>query len=169
MRSTHGCGLLLTLGRSTSHQSTRQLSSVLSSKFSLIIASVINVVTLSPNTSLSIRLSTPPPHQRYTNRRTKVLKSGCAYRPAPSATTRRPSTPTHRAPHPASLVPPSRGLTSGHRQPAVTPGSPHGPSRTCPATPGFGRLVMFRGTVATWVRGLSPHNGAGYTSPQGCG
>ena len=164
MRSTHGCGLLLTLGRSTSHQSTRQLSSVLSSKLWLIIASVINVVTLSPNTSLSIRLSTPPPHQRFSNRHAKVLKSGCAYRPAPSVTPRRPSTATHRAPHPASLLPPSRGLPSGLRQPPVWPGFPPGPFPAMPPVPVFNILV-----VATTVRGLPTCKGAGYTSPKGCG
>ena len=39
----------------------------------------------------------------------------------------RPSTAPHRAPHPASLLPPSRGLPSGPRQPPVSAGSPPGP------------------------------------------
>ena len=44
----------------------------------------------------------------------------------------RASTGPHRAPHPASLLPPSRGLPSGPRQPPVSAGSSPGPFPAMP-------------------------------------
>ena len=94
----------------------------------------------------------------------RCLKVWLCPPPGPLRHRSRPSTAPHRAPHPASLLPPSRGLPSGLRQPPVCAGFPPGPFPAMPPVLVFNIVV-----IATTVWGLPTCKGAGYTSPKGCG
>ena len=75
-----------------------------------------------------------------------------------------PSTATHRAPPPASILPPCRGLPSGRRQAPVSACSPPGPYRPS-------RIYYCRNTLGPSRNYCETNRNycESFTSPKGCG
>ena len=111
----------------------------------------------------------PPPPTKVLKPPHRSLKVGMCLLPGPL---RHPRPVVNS--HPPGSAPrrsPS-AISSAHVRAPSAHGHPWLPARSLPHLSRysrFGMLVMFWCTVATCVRCLRSHNGAGYTSPHGCG